>query len=295
MTRALIDRVLDRAALLLKGAIDVTRRDEIGEAARPVGSLAYAEINHASPGERIRLIRAGVPARQAKRLTVDLRLDQNILFEALNLKTATVNRKAARGRSPVAGGRRPADRASRHDGGAGPGLAGAGPHPERGLCVTRSVWRIATDAREYEADDPSGTGARITGGRWNDVGVPMIYAAESRALACLETVVHLNAGGLPLNRSLVEIVVPDELWAAAEIETAESLKVGWDAEPAGRAYIAFGSAWAEAKRSVLLFVPSVIVPEECNILINAAHPDRDSLRVRKVRKWLYEPRLAGSA
>lgn len=161
--------------------------------------------------------------------------------------------------------------------------------------MSRSVWRIATDTKEYEADDLSGEGAKITGGRWNEIGVAMIYTAESRALACLETVVHLNAGGLPLNRYLVEILVPDDIWSAAEIETAASLRIGWDAEPAGRASIAFGSRWARAKRSVLLFVPSVIVPEECNILINAEHPDRDRLRARKVRKWLYDPRLAGSA
>jgi len=161
--------------------------------------------------------------------------------------------------------------------------------------VTHSVWRIATDTKEYEADDLLGAGAKTTGGRWNEIGVPMLYASESRALACLETVVHLNAGGLPLNRYLVEITVPDDIWAAAEVETVHSLKVGWDAEPAGRASVAHGSAWAKAKRSVLLFVPSVIVPEECNILINAEHPDRDRLRARKVRKWLYDPRLAGSA
>ena len=161
--------------------------------------------------------------------------------------------------------------------------------------MSRSVWRIATDTKEYEADDLSGAGAKITGGRWNAVGVPMLYAAESRALACLETVVHLNAGGLPLNRYLVEIVVPDDLWSAAEVETAASLKVGWDAQPAGRVSVDFGSRWAKARRSVLLFVPSVIVPEECNILINAEHPDQGRLSACKVRKWLYDPRLAGSA
>ena len=104
--------------------------------------------------------------------------------------------------------------------------------------MSRSVWRIATDTKEYEADDLSGAGAKISGGRWNEPGVPMVYASESRALACLETVVHLNARGLPLNRYLVEIEVPGDIWLAAQGESAASLKVGWDAGPAGRASIA---------------------------------------------------------
>ncbi|WP_066813142.1 type II toxin-antitoxin system Prs ADP-ribosylating toxin ParT [Sphingomonas asaccharolytica] len=157
--------------------------------------------------------------------------------------------------------------------------------------MSLAVWRIATDTKDYEADDLSGTGARNTGGRWNDKGVAMVYGATSRALACLETIVHLNAGGLPLNRYLVEITIPDPVWAAAQVATASSLAVGWDAEPCGRVSIAFGSAWAAAKSSALLLVPSVIVPEEHNVLINPAHPDAAGIAARKVRKWLYDPRL----
>ena len=161
--------------------------------------------------------------------------------------------------------------------------------------MNRSVWRIATGTKEYEADDLSGAGAKISGGRWNEPGIPMVYASESRALACLETVVHLNAGGLPLNRYLVEIEVPGDIWLAAQGESAASLKVGWDAGPAGRASIAFGSDWVRAKSSLLLRVPSAIVPEEHNILINPEHPDQARLHARKVRKWLYDPRLTRSA
>lgn len=157
--------------------------------------------------------------------------------------------------------------------------------------MTRSVWRIATDARAYAADDVTGTGAKLSGGRWNEVGLPMIYAASSRALACLETVVHLNAGGLPFNRYLVVVEVPDDLWAAAEIADPATLAVGWDAEPAGHVSVEFGSAWAIERRSALLFVPSVIVPEEQNLLLNPAHPDAAHVRARKVRRWLYDPRL----
>lgn len=57
----------------------------------------YLDIYRASPADRIRLIKAGVPAAQAKRMSTELHLDQQVLLGALNLKTATVNRKAARG------------------------------------------------------------------------------------------------------------------------------------------------------------------------------------------------------
>jgi RES domain-containing protein len=157
--------------------------------------------------------------------------------------------------------------------------------------VSQSLWRIGTDARTYTADDLSGTGAKLSGGRWNAVGVAVVYAAGNRALACLETFVHLNAGGLPLNRYLVEIAVPDDVWAAAEVATPDRLPVGWDAEPAGLVSLTFGTDWANGNRSALLLVPSGIVPEEHNALINPTHPDAARITARKVRRWLYDPRL----
>ncbi|MBL6456083.1 RES family NAD+ phosphorylase [Belnapia sp. T6] len=158
--------------------------------------------------------------------------------------------------------------------------------------MSRTAWRIATDTPDYEADNLSGTGAKQTGGRWNEPGLPLLYASESRALACLETVVHLNAGGLPLNRYLVEITIPDALWTAAQRETPAGLPIGWDAQPAGRASIAFGTQWLRSGRSALLIVPSVIVPEEENILVNPGHPASAGIGATKMRRWLYDARLA---
>ena len=158
--------------------------------------------------------------------------------------------------------------------------------------MSSTVWRIATDTPSYEADDLSGAGAKATGGRWNAAGIACVYASDSRALACLETVVHLNAGGLPLNRYLVAVTIPDDVWAAAEVVGPGSLPVGWDAEPAGRSSIAFGSGWLRARRSALLVVPSVIVPEEYNVVLNPLHTDGARITAAKLRKWLYDPRLA---
>ena len=159
--------------------------------------------------------------------------------------------------------------------------------------MTRTVWRIATDAPTCEADDMTGAGAKLTGGRWNEKGVSVVYAAENRSLACLETIVHLNAGGLPLNRTLVEVAIPDDVWDAREEVNATKL-VGWDARPASRTSIGFGTEWARSRRAPILVVPSVVVPEEVNVLVNPLHPSSASLTVHKVRLWTYDPRMAAT-
>jgi RES domain-containing protein len=157
--------------------------------------------------------------------------------------------------------------------------------------MARYVWRIATDTPDYGADDLSGKGAQKTGGRWNRKGTPLIYASSSIALACLETIVHL-AGGvpLPLNRYLVRIAIPPELWRRRERFDRMAL-VGWDAEPPGLVSMEWGTRWARAATSLLAEVPSAIVPEECNILISPVHARAARLEVRKVRQWRYDLRL----
>lgn len=157
--------------------------------------------------------------------------------------------------------------------------------------MSRIVYRVGVDAPGYEADDLGGKGAENTGGRWNEKGAAVVYAAENRSLACLETLVHLAASGLPFNRYLVEISIPDLVWTAAQRETAASLRVGWDAEPASRTSIGFGTEWLRSGRSAVLVIPSVIVAEECCVLVNPAHPDSASIRAAKLRRWLYDPRL----
>lgn len=157
--------------------------------------------------------------------------------------------------------------------------------------MTSYVWRIATDTQDYEADDVTGAGAKKTGGRWNEKDVPVIYTSISQALACLETIVHLSSGGLPLNRYLVQISIPDDVWAACEKQNQSLLPVGWDARPAGRASIKFGTDWLRSGRTLLLSLPSVIVPDEYNILINPSHPDAKKISAKKIKRWDYDPRI----
>jgi RES domain-containing protein len=150
------------------------------------------------------------------------------------------------------------------------------------------LWRIATETRTYKADDISGAGAAISPGRWNAENESIVYCAQSIALAVLETAAHVDSFGLPLNRFLVEILVPDEVWAQRE----EMLDVGkiapaWAAIPAGKASVEIGSQWLTSLRTPLLLVPSVIVPEESVVLINPKHPGSGKVSAKVVRQFEY--------
>jgi len=152
------------------------------------------------------------------------------------------------------------------------------------------LWRIATDTRDTSANDLGGKGVEITGGRWNRPGRPVVYTATTIALACLETVVHLNAS-LPLNRFLVRIDVPDAVWAARTVRDAASLPIGWSAIPEGRVSLDLGDAWLAEGASPLLVVPSVVVPEEMNVLVNPLHALAAAITAARMRPWFYDGRL----
>lgn len=154
--------------------------------------------------------------------------------------------------------------------------------------MTVALWRIAATTATYEADDLSGSGAKNTGGRWNPAGMAAVYTSENISLALHETIVHLRSGALPLNRFLVRIHVPGDIWAARQVLTPP---LGWDALPAGMISVQAGEAWLRGKTSALLLVPSVIVPEESNVLINPLHTDASRISATSLRKWRYDPRF----
>lgn len=123
----------------------------------------------------------------------------------------------------------------------------------------------------------------------------MVYTSTTRALACLETVVHLSKGKpLPLNRYLVDIEIPAAAWKARTKFDAKRF-VGWDAEPPGRTTLAWGKNWLQSGIGLVALVPSVIVPEEMNVLLNPAHADIALVSARIIRKWNYDPRIGANA
>ena len=149
------------------------------------------------------------------------------------------------------------------------------------------LWRIAAETRKYAADDLSGGGAAVRLGRWNDSGEPVVYCAPTIAMAVLETAAHIDDAGLPLNKYLVEIVVPDAVWALRRQVPVASLPVTWDAVPAGRASAQVGSAWLTSLSSPIFLVPSVIVPEEEVALINPRHSQSASITATLRCKFQY--------
>jgi len=149
------------------------------------------------------------------------------------------------------------------------------------------LWRIAAETREYSADDLSGEGAAKYPGRWNDVGEPVVYAAPTIALAVLETTAHIDDHGLPLNRFIVEIDVPEDVWSAREELDSDALPPEWSAIPVGRASVQIGSVWLMSRRTPILLVPSVIIPEERAVLINPKHPESIRITARAVRAFDY--------
>lgn len=157
--------------------------------------------------------------------------------------------------------------------------------------MTVHLWRVASDTPSWFADDLSGKGAASQGARWNHPGELVTYAAVSISLAAWETRAHFGRGAaLPWNRYLVRIDVPDDVWAAREA-LRRPAPVGWDAIPEGRVSRNAGSSWLKSGRTALLVVPSVIIDEEDNVLLNPAHAYSARITAAKLRRFVYDHRV----
>jgi RES domain-containing protein len=155
------------------------------------------------------------------------------------------------------------------------------------------LWRIGVETEQFKANDISGDGARFTGGRWNERGAPVVYTSSSIALAVLETLVHLSGITLPRNRYLIQITLPQQAFDDATVFNAKS-HIGWDALPAGLASIEWDSRWLMGAKTLLASVPSIVVPEERNYLINPLHPDMKHVKATAIRQWAYDTRIRSS-
>lgn len=129
----------------------------------------------------------------------------------------------------------------------------------------------------------TGKGAASSeGNRWNSPGVRMVYCSSSRALALLEVSVHLDlAEDLPSDRLLVTLELPDEL-PIGEL-TREQLPDGWDERPPGSWSQQAGDAFIREASYAVMRVPSSVIPEEFNYLINPAHPHAAAIAVKDQR------------
>jgi len=150
----------------------------------------------------------------------------------------------------------------------------------------RVLYRIA---RTKYARDLSGEGARLAGGRWNHKGTPIIYTAESRSLACLEALVHMSQAEFLIKRKIVLIEISKTI--APQIIDKSSLPRDWRQYPPFLKLADIGTQWAVSMKSLLLQVPSAVVPDEFNILINPAHRDMKFVTVAKIEDFQFDKRL----
>lgn len=148
------------------------------------------------------------------------------------------------------------------------------------------VYRIVKSAH---ARDLSGTGPRLYGGRWNPKGVSVIYTSESRALAALEFYVHLSRAVILPGLSVVSIEISDSVFMK-EIAVAD-LPKNWRTYPAPPELAAFGAEWVRSRDSLLLRVPSVVMPPECNVLINPVHPEMKEVQIIEIEEYVLDQRL----
>ncbi len=114
------------------------------------------------------------------------------------------------------------------------------------------------------ADDLSGTGAKLFGGRWNHIDTPCIYTAESRALAVLEYSVNANIDFIPRALSLCIFEVDtDQIYTVEEPQ----LPGNWHETPAPRSTKDFGTRLLQQNHPVIK-IPSLIIPQEYNYILN---------------------------
>lgn len=130
------------------------------------------------------------------------------------------------------------------------------------------------------------------GARWNGVGNHVVYAGTSISLCTLETLAHIGDDIACRNRFLVAIDIPHQLWERRTVMMPQDLPVTWVAEPPGMDTVKLGNDWLQSGNDLLLLVPSVIVHEEFNVLINPKHKDADKVQARVVRPYVYDPRFA---
>jgi len=151
------------------------------------------------------------------------------------------------------------------------------------------IYRI--EREKYLATTLQGIGASKSDGyRWNSLNTQMVYTAESRALATLEVSVHLDLSeDFPSDRYYVEIEVPDEI--ILQEVNLEDLLEGWDSKPPILITQTIGDDFINYNEAAILKVPSSIVPQEFNYMINPNHRDASKIKVLSTAKMMFDTRL----
>lgn len=148
------------------------------------------------------------------------------------------------------------------------------------------AWRLVKTGHLADAFD--GEGARRFGGRWNSPGIPVVYLAESLALAALEVLVHLQTAQPLAAYSAIPVRFNAKLMKQLRVT---ELPRTWRTSPPPAALRAIGDEWVRAGKSVVLAVPSAVVDPERIFLLNPAHPSFGRLRIGEARPFAIDARL----
>ena len=149
--------------------------------------------------------------------------------------------------------------------------------------MIRRGWRLVPLPQEIAAFD--GEGARRYGGRWNSAGVPMVYASEHESLAVLEVRVHIAMSGVYKSFSF------DFDEGLMRTLPVQQLPKDWQREPPPVSLQRLGDQWVKEGDSLILAVPSAIVPNELNLLLNPRHPDFSKIDIHTATDLTLDRRL----
>ncbi len=136
--------------------------------------------------------------------------------------------------------------------------------------------------------DLSGKGAALFGGRWNSKDVYMVYTSQSGALALLEAVVHIGKVPRAGHYCMATIEVPDNSIQSFPIQ---KLPAGWQNNPPPDYIKTIGDNFIKSNKHLVLEVPSVLMTEEHNYLINPVHPDFKKVKIIAQRSIMVDERL----
>jgi RES domain-containing protein len=150
------------------------------------------------------------------------------------------------------------------------------------------LWRLCRKA--FAKQSLSGEGGLYASARWHTTPRRVVYTSHSLALACLEVLVHLDPELMPRDMVAFAIDVPEEV-EIKELRVSD-LPKSWRRYPAPRSLQRFGDAWLDGGESAVLRVPSVVVPNEHNYLINPLHHDARHMKVVAKSPFSFDPRLA---
>lgn len=152
--------------------------------------------------------------------------------------------------------------------------------------MTITAYRICKS--EHAPAIWTGAGAKAFGGRWNSVGVAVVYTAENRSLAAMEQLVHLQSP-----RALTGYVIASITFDTAHLRRLDpkDLPRRWNAPVAPPGLKRLGDAWLKAGRYAVLAVPSAVMPGEWNYLLNPAHPAFAGFARTKPEAFKYDARL----